>query len=109
GLRSIRPRDDAAVSDVGISEFESGLLVVLLLRHHAIQPDHATAGMGDSRVPDTQSVAAAAQIFAVDIETVKGEARAVIDAGDGRGRRTVEFADQETLRIGHGEARSIGE
>src|SRR3984893_9339904 len=40
-LRRIPGRDGAAVTDVGISELEPGLSVVLLLRHHAIEPDHA--------------------------------------------------------------------
>jgi hypothetical protein len=49
-LRCIRGRDDAAVTDVGISELESGFSVVLLLRHHAIKPDHARPGVRNSRI-----------------------------------------------------------
>jgi hypothetical protein len=59
-LRCIRGRDDAAVTDVGISELEPGLSVVLLLRHHAIEPDHAWPGVRNSRIPYAQSIAAPA-------------------------------------------------
>jgi hypothetical protein len=33
----------------------------------------------------------------------------VIDAGDGRDRSAVEFADEEAFRIGRGEAAGVGE
>jgi hypothetical protein len=41
GLWRFGRRDEAAVTDVGISELEAGFPVVLLLRHHAVEPDHA--------------------------------------------------------------------
>jgi hypothetical protein len=40
-----------SLPDVGISELEPGLRVVLLLRQHAIEPDHAWAGVRDGRIP----------------------------------------------------------
>src|ERR1700675_2585295 len=57
-LRRIRGRDGAAVTDVGISELEPDLSVVLLLRHHAVEPDHAWASVRDGRIPYAQSVPA---------------------------------------------------
>ena len=108
-LRRLRGRDGAAVTDVGISELESGPPVVLLLRHHAIEPDHAWTSVRDGRVPYAQSVAAAAQVLSHDIETEEGEARTVVDAGDGRGRSAFELADEEAFRIGRGEAGVVGE
>ena len=108
-LRRFRDHDGAAVTDVGISELESGHPVVLLLRYYAIEPDHAWASMRDGRVPYPQSVAAAAQVLSHDIETEEGETRTVIDAGDGRGRSAVELADEEAFRIGRGEAGVVGE
>src|SRR5258708_9989371 len=101
--------DGAAVPAVGISELEPGLSVVLLLRQHAIEPDRAWARVRDGRAPHAQSVAAGAQILAHDVEAEKGESRAVIDAGDGRGRSAVELADEEAFRIGRGEAGVVGE
>ena len=98
--RRARGRDGAAVTNVRIGEFEPGLPVVLLLRHHAIEPDHAWASMRDRGVPYSQPVAAAAQVLAHDVEAEEGEARAVIDAGDGRGRNAVDLADEEARRIG---------
>src|SRR5580704_17006782 len=85
-LRCIRSRDGSAVTDVGISELEPGLSVVLLLRYHAIEPDRAWPGVRNGRIPYAQSVAAAAQVLSHDVEAEEGEACAVIDAGDGRGR-----------------------
>jgi len=108
-LRCIRGRDDAAVTDVGISELEPGLSVVLLLRHHAIEPDHAWPGVRNGRIPYAQSIAAPAQVLSHDVEAKEGEACAVIDAGDGRGRSAVELADQEAFRIDRGEAGVVGE
>jgi hypothetical protein len=70
---------------------KAGFFVVLLLRCHAIEPDHARAGMRDRRIPYPHAVAFAAQIGAHDVEAEEGKARIVIDAGDGRGRRAIEF------------------
>jgi len=81
----------------------------LLLRYHAIEPDHAWASVRDGRIPNAQSVAAAAQVLSHDIETEEGETRTVIDAGDGRGRSAFELADEEAFRIGRGEAGVVGE
>src|SRR5207248_4965888 len=50
-----------------------------------------------------------AQILPHDVEAEEGEARTVIDAGDGRGRGAVELADEEAFRIGRGEAGAVGE
>jgi hypothetical protein len=57
-----------AVANIGVGEFEPRLLVVLLLRHHAVEPDGAAVGMGDGGIPDAQSVAAAAQVRAHHVE-----------------------------------------
>ena len=108
GSRRLRGCDGAAVTDVGIGKLETGFPVVLLLRHHAIEPDHAWTGVRDGRVPYPQSIAAAAQIRANDIETEEGEARTIIDAGNGRGRFAFDLADEEALRIDRGEAGIIG-
>jgi hypothetical protein len=62
-----------------------------------------------ARIPYAQSIAAAAQVLSHDVEAEEGEARAVIDAGDGRGRSAVELADQEAFRIDRGEAGVVGE
>ena len=51
--------------------------------------------MRDRRIPNPQAVAAAAQILAHDVKAEKGKTLTVIDAGNGRGRHAVEFADQE--------------
>ena len=65
--------------------------------------------MRDGRIPYAQSVAAAAQVLSHDVEAEEGETRAVIDAGDGRGRSAFELADEEAFRIGRGEAGVVGE
>src|SRR5258705_6272624 len=49
-LRRIRGHDGAAVTDVGISELESGHPVGMLLRYYAVEPDHAWASIRDGRV-----------------------------------------------------------
>ena len=49
-----------------------------------------------------------AQIRAHDVEAEESEAPVVIDAGDGRGRRAVELADEEACRIGRGETSVVG-
>ena len=54
-------------------------------------------------------VAAAAQITPHDVEAEEGESLVVIDAGDGRGRRAIELADQKALRVDGGEAGGVGE
>ena len=67
-------RDDrASVTDIRIGEFETGLFVVLLLRHHAIEPDHAGTSVGEGRVPYVQSIAAATHIFSHDVQAKEGE------------------------------------
>jgi hypothetical protein len=58
----------------------------LLLRQHAIEPDHAWAGVRDGRIPYAQSVPAPAQILSHGVEMEERETRTVIDAGDGRGQ-----------------------
>ena len=69
--------------------------MVLLLRQHAIEPDHAWAGVRDGRIPYAQSVPAPAQILSH--ETEEGETRTAIDAGDGRGQSAFELADEEAF------------
>jgi hypothetical protein len=76
----------------------------LLLRQHAIEPDHAWAGVRDGRIPYAQSVPAPAQILSHGVEMEERETRTVIDAGDGRGQSAFELADEEAFRIGRGEA-----
>ena len=65
--------------------------------------------MRDGRVPYAQSVPAAAHIVPHDVQAKEGEARGVINAGDGRGWSAIEFANEEAIRIDHGEAGSVGE
>src|SRR5262245_20097157 len=65
--------------------------------------------MRDGRVPDAQAVAAAAQVGAHDVEAEEGDAIIVVDAGDRRGRRAVELADEESAWIDRGKAGSIGD
>jgi hypothetical protein len=108
-LRCIRGRDGAAVTDVGISELEPGLSIVLLLRYHAIESDHTWPGVRNGRIPYARTIAAAAQVLSDGVEAEEGEARAVMDAGDGRGRSAVELADQEAFGIDRGEAGVVGE
>ena len=105
----MRGRNGAAVADIRISKLEPGPPVILLLRHHAVEPDHPCASVRDGRAPYAKSVAAPAQILPHDVEAEEGEARTVIDAGDGRGRSAVELADEEAFRIGRGEAGFVGE
>src|SRR5262245_19432610 len=101
-------RDDgAAVTDIGIGQFETGLFVVLLLRHHAIEPDHAWTSMPNGGVPYTQSVAAAAHIFPYNVQAEESEARGVIHARYGCGWHAVQFANKEALRIHQAEAGGI--
>ena len=102
-------RNRAAVADVGVSELKAGLSIIVLLRRHAIEPDHARAGVRDRRIPYAQAVAAAAQIRSHDVKAEKGKPRTVIDAGDGRGRLAVEFADEKAFRIDGSKAAGIGE
>ncbi|MGC0394380.1 hypothetical protein ABIF91_006766 [Bradyrhizobium sp. USDA 241] len=64
--------------------------------------------MRDGCVPDAQAMARAAKALAHDVEAEEGESLVVIDAGDGRDRLAVDFADEEALRIGDGEAGGIG-
>ena len=94
-----RHGDGAPVTDIRIGEFETGLFVVLLLRHHTIEPEHPRTSVGEGRVPYVQSIAAATQIFSHDVQAKEGESSAVIDAGDRRGWSAFEFANQETIRI----------
>jgi hypothetical protein len=81
----------------------------LLLRQHAIEPDHAWARVRDGRIPDAQSVPAPTQILSHSVEMEERETRTVIDAGDGRGQSAFELADEEAFRIGRGEAGVVGE
>jgi hypothetical protein len=81
----------------------------LLLRQHAIEPDHAWAGVRDGRILYAQSVPAPAQILSHSVEMEERETRTVIDAGDGRGQSAFELADEEAFRIGRGEAGVVGE
>src|SRR5260370_27972410 len=64
--------------------------------------------MRHGRIPDAQAVAAAAQVGPHDVEAEEREALVVIHAGDGCGRRPVEFADEKALRVDGGEAGGIG-
>src|SRR5262245_58486091 len=92
-------RNHATVADVGVSKLKAGLPAMILLCRHAVQSDHARAGMRDRLIPYAQPVTFAAQVRSHDVKTEKGKARVVIDARDGRGRRAVEFADQKAARI----------
>jgi len=97
--RSAGRGDHAAVADIRVREVEPRRLVVPLLCDDASSPTNAAAGMRDGRIPDAQPMAAAAYIGSHDVEAEEREARAIIDAGDRRGRNTVELADEETIRI----------
>jgi len=65
--------------------------------------------MRDRRLPDSYAAACAAQVGSHDVKAEKGKALAVIDAGDGRGRRAVELRDEEALPIDASKARGVGE
>src|SRR5689334_25448710 len=65
--------------------------------------------MRDGRVPYAQPVAAATKVLAHDVEAEKGEARAVVDAGNGRGWNAVELADQEAFGVGPRETGFVSE
>ena len=108
GLRRVHCPDSAAIANIDISERKAGLLVIGLLRHDAIKPDHPCAGMGDCLLPDAQAVAAPAQIRAHDVETEEGEAFVVIDAGDDGGRLAFEFADEKAAPVDRHETVGIG-
>ena len=71
----------------------------MLLRQHAIEPDHAGAGVRDGRIPYAQSVSAPAQILSHGVEMEERENRNVIDAGDGRGQSAFELADEGAFRM----------
>ena len=71
----------------------------MLLRQHAIEPDHAWAGVRDGRIPYAQSVSAPAQILSHGVEMEERETRNVIDAGDGRGQSAFELADEGAFRM----------
>ena len=71
--RSIGRGCGAAIADIRIGVNEAGLFVVALLRHDAIEPDHARARMRDRRIPDPKSVAAAAKFRPHDVEAEKRE------------------------------------
>src|SRR5207244_3631231 len=90
-------RDGAAVADIGIRELEARLTVVFLLRHHAVETDGAPRSVRDGRVPHAQPMATAAHIASHDVEAEEREPLVVIDAGDGRGRRAVEVADEKSI------------
>src|SRR5262249_8760821 len=109
GVWPIECRHDAAVTDIGIGEAEARLPVIVLLRHHAVEPDHAGARMRDRLLPDAQTVAAPAQIGPYDVEAEEGEAGVIVDARDGRGRLAVELADEEAVRIDRGETGGVGQ
>ena len=65
-------------------------------------------GMLDRGIPDAQSVAAPAQIRPHDVEAEKRESIIVVDAGNRRGRRAVELADEKAAGVDGGEARGVG-
>src|SRR4051795_6012315 len=93
-----------AVTDIRIGQPESGLLVVALLRHHAVEADGAVTRMFDRGIPDAQAIAAPAQVGPHDVEAEKRESVIVVDAGNRRGRRAVELADEKAFG---GEARGV--
>jgi hypothetical protein len=101
--------DDAAIADIGVSKLEAGLSVIVLLRHHAVEADHASARMRDRRVPDAQAVAFVAKIRSHDVEAEEGEAIVVVDAGDGRDRLAVDLANEKAVRVGDRETGGVGE
>src|SRR5205823_234828 len=107
-----RPRHasaSAAVADIGIGEPESRLAIVLLLRHYAVEPDGARAGMCDRPVPDTQPIAAAAQVTPHEIEAEECEGAIVMETGNGRGRRALELANEKPLGIDSVETRGVAQ
>src|SRR5437870_2082394 len=107
-----RPRHasaSAAVADIGIGQPESRLAIVLLLRHYAVEPDGARAGMCDRPVPDTQPIAAAAQVTPHEIEAEECEGAIVIETGNGRGRRALELANEKPLGIDSVETRGVAQ
>src|SRR5262249_52330279 len=105
----VRRDGRTAVTDIRIGEFETGLFVVLLLRRHAIEPDHPCTSVGEGCIPHVESIAAAANIISHYVKAEEGEARAVIDARDRRGRSAFEFTNEETIRIYRRKAVGVGE
>jgi hypothetical protein len=101
--------DTPAVTDIGIGQPESGLLVVVLLRHHAVEPDDAVTCLFDRGIPDAQAIAAAAQVGSHDVEAKKRESVVVVDAGNRRGSRAVELSDQKATGVDGGKARGVAE
>src|SRR5262249_34496222 len=63
----------------------------------------------DGCLPYANAKPATAQIGTHDIKAEKGEARVVVDTGDGRRRLTIELANEEAFRIDGSEAGAIGE
>jgi hypothetical protein len=101
--------DTPAVTDIGIGQPKCGLLVIVLLRHHAIEADGAATRMLERRIPDAQAIAAAAQVGPYDIEAEKRESVVVVDAGNRRGRRAVELADEKAFGVDGGETCGVTE
>jgi hypothetical protein len=60
-------------------EGEARFLVIPLLGHDAVEADDARTGMGNSRAPGAQSIAAPAPFGPHDIEAEEGEEVAVVD------------------------------
>ena len=108
GVRRANSRGHAAIADVGVGEGEAGLAVVVLLRHHAVEPDDTAARVRDARLPEPIAEAPAAQVGAHDIEAEEGETGIVIDDRDGGRRLAFNLADEEALRIDRGETGGIG-
>src|SRR5262249_15987483 len=100
----VRRNDRAAVTDIGIGQFETRFLIVLLLRHYAIESDHTWTGMCNGGIPYTQSMAAASQIFPHDVEAEESEARGGIYARDCCGWGANGIGKEETIRINQAEA-----
>ena len=97
----------ATISDVGVDISKIGFPVIVLLRHDAVEPDHAPARMRNCFLPDAQAVTAATQIGPHDVETEEGKAVAVIDARDGCGRFAIELCDEKSARVDRSETGGV--
>src|SRR5262245_50532222 len=97
------------MAHVSIRQAKSGLGVVALLGHDAVQSDVVPAQPAHGGLPHAQAVALAAKFRAYDVEADEAVAPRVGNRRDAADRLAVQLADQEAARIGREETPGVVE
>ena len=92
--------DTTAKANISVGEDKSGFSIIVLLVDHTIEADCAIAEKFHPRLPDFPAQTLSTKFGGTDVKTQEGVVAAIAHDGDDAGRFAINFANQETFRIG---------